>query len=104
MMITDQPRFEGILTALVTPFGADGAVDEDSLRRFARYLIEHGSDGLVVAGTTGEASTMTDEEHLRTIEVVADEIGDDAPVIAGTGSNDTAHAVHLTREAEARGA
>ncbi len=103
-MITDSPRFEGILTAMVTPFATDGSVNEPALRRLARHLIEHGSDGLVVAGTTGEASTLTDAEHLRTIEVVVDEVGDETTVIAGTGSNDTAHAVHLTEGAAERGA
>lgn len=103
MMITDSPRFEGILTAIVTPFAADGSINEPALRRLARHLIEHGSDGLVVAGTTGEASTMTDEEHLRTIEVVVDEVGEETVVIAGTGSNDTAHAIHLTTAAAERG-
>jgi 4-hydroxy-tetrahydrodipicolinate synthase len=104
MVITDTRLPQGILTAMVTPFASDGSVNEQSLRRLASHLLDHGSDGLVVAGTTGEASTMTDEEHLRTIEVVVDEVGDRATVIAGTGSNDTAHAVHLTREAERIGA
>jgi 4-hydroxy-tetrahydrodipicolinate synthase len=103
-MITDGNRPAGVLTAMVTPFGPELEVNEESLRRLARHLIEHGSDGLVVAGTTGEASTLTDEEHLRTIEVVVDEVGDQTTVIAGTGSNDTAHAVHLTEAASELGA
>jgi 4-hydroxy-tetrahydrodipicolinate synthase len=92
-----------ILTAMVTPFDTDGAVREDAARRLARYLVEHGSDGVVVAGTTGEAPTLDDAEKLRLMEVVVDEIGDSATVVAGTGSNDTAHSVHLTSQAAERG-
>jgi 4-hydroxy-tetrahydrodipicolinate synthase len=103
-MITDRPKIEGIITAMVTPFDSANQVNEESLRRLARHLIEHGSDGLVVAGTTGEASTMSDGEHLRTIEVVVDEVGDQTTVLAGTGSNDTAHAIHLTEAATELGA
>jgi 4-hydroxy-tetrahydrodipicolinate synthase len=69
-----------------------------------RHLIEHGSDGVVVAGTTGESPTMTDEEKLRLLEIALDEIGDEATVVAGTGSNDTAHSVELTRRASDLGA
>ena len=92
-----------ILTAMVTPFDSDGAVREDATRRLARHLVEHGSDGLVVAGTTGEAPTLDDAEKLRLFEIVVDEVGDSATVVAGTGSNDTAHSVHLTRQASERG-
>jgi 4-hydroxy-tetrahydrodipicolinate synthase len=92
-----------ILTAMVTPFDTDGAVREDAARRLARYLVEHGSDGVVVAGTTGEAPTLDDAEKLRLMEVVVDEIGDSATVVAGTGSNDTAQSVHLTSQAAERG-
>lgn len=92
-----------ILTAMVTPFESDGAVREDAARRLARHLVEHGSDGLVVAGTTGEAPTLDDGEKLRLFETVVDEVGDSATVVAGTGSNDTAHSVHLTRQASERG-
>ncbi|MEX0993658.1 MAG: 4-hydroxy-tetrahydrodipicolinate synthase [Solirubrobacterales bacterium] len=102
-MTTDSGQISGILTAMVTPFGPGGEVNEGSLRRLARHLIEHGSDGLVVAGTTGEASTLADSEHLHTIEVVVDEVGGETTVIAGTGSNDTAHAIHLTERASALG-
>jgi 4-hydroxy-tetrahydrodipicolinate synthase len=93
-----------ILTAMATPFDADLELNEAAARRLARHLVDHGSDGLVVAGTTGESATLTDEEKLRLLEVVLDEVGADATVVAGTGSNDTAHSVHLTREATARGA
>jgi 4-hydroxy-tetrahydrodipicolinate synthase len=92
-----------ILTAMVTPFDSDGAVREDATRRLARHLVDHGSDGLVVAGTTGEAPTLDDAEKLRLMEIVVDEVGDSATVVAGTGSNDTAHSVRLTSQAAGRG-
>jgi 4-hydroxy-tetrahydrodipicolinate synthase len=92
-----------ILTAMVTPFDSSGALREDAIRRLARQLVEHGSDGLVVAGTTGEAPTLDDAEKLRLMEIVVDEVGDQATVVAGTGSNDTAHSVHLTAQAAERG-
>ena len=92
-----------ILTAMVTPFDSSGALREDAIRRLARHLVEHGSDGLVVAGTTGEAPTLDDAEKLRLMEIVVDEVGDQATVVAGTGSNDTAHSVHLTAQAAERG-
>jgi 4-hydroxy-tetrahydrodipicolinate synthase len=92
-----------ILTAMVTPFDSDGALREDATRRLARHLVQHGSDGLVVTGTTGEAPTLDDAEKLRLIEIVVDEVGDSATVVAGTGSNDTAHSVHLTRQASKLG-
>src|SRR6187200_186879 len=91
-----------ILTAMATPLDADLNVNEAAARRLARHLVEHGSDGLVVAGTTGESPTLDDAETLRLIEVVVDEVGDDVTVLAGTGSNDTAHTVHLTRAAAER--
>jgi 4-hydroxy-tetrahydrodipicolinate synthase len=93
-----------ILTAMVTPLDADLAVNEAAARRLARHLVEHGSDGLVVTGTTGESPTLDDDEKLRVLEAVIDEVGGEATVIAGTGSNDTAHSVHLTRAATKRGA
>ena len=83
---------------MVTPFGPDGRVDEDAAVRLMHHLLETGSDGLVVGGTTGEASTLTDEEKLRLYDLAVTESGD-APVIAGTGSNDTAHSVYLTQRA-----
>jgi 4-hydroxy-tetrahydrodipicolinate synthase len=93
-----------ILTAMVTPLDADLAVNEAATRRLARHLIDHGSDGLVVNGTTGESATLADDEKLRVLDVVLDEVGAEATVLAGTGSNDTAHSVHLTRAATERGA
>jgi len=98
------PSLGAILTAMVTPLDADLAVNEAAARRLARYLIENGSDGVVVAGTTGESPTLADDEKLRVLDAVVDEIGGEATVIAGTGSNDTAHSVHLTRAASERGA
>jgi 4-hydroxy-tetrahydrodipicolinate synthase len=88
---------------MVTPFADDGALDVPAARRLARYLVENGSHGLVVAGTTGESPTLSDAEKLELLEAVRDEVGDDATVIAGTGSNDTAHTVELTRAAVDRG-
>jgi 4-hydroxy-tetrahydrodipicolinate synthase len=93
-----------IITAMVTPFRSDGSVDLDVARAVARHLFDHGSDGVVVAGTTGESPTLTDAEKLELLEAVLDEAAGERTVIAGTGSNDTAHSVHLTREAVARGA
>ncbi len=89
---------------MVTPFAADGALDLDAARRLASYLVEHGSHGVVVAGTTSEAPTLSDEEELRLLEAVLDEIGDVATVIAGTGSNDTHHTVELSAAAAKAGA
>jgi 4-hydroxy-tetrahydrodipicolinate synthase len=93
-----------ILTAMVTPFDADGRVDEEAAVRLMHHLVEHGSDGLVVCGTTGEASTMTDEEHLGVIALAVEEMKDRCTVVAGVGSNDTRHAVHLTERATELGA
>ena len=84
---------------MVTPFAADGSIDLAEAVRLAEYLIEHGSEGLVVHGTTGEASTLTDAEKLALTEAVAGAVGERVPVISGTGSNDTAHSVHLTKQA-----
>jgi len=89
-----------ILTAMVTPFDADLAVDHDKLAALADYLIGSGSDGLVVAGTTGESPTLTDDEKAAMFRTVVEAVGDRAAVVAGTGSNDTAHSVELTRTAE----
>jgi 4-hydroxy-tetrahydrodipicolinate synthase len=91
--------YEGLLTAMVTPFAADLSVNEEAAVALGRHLLAHGSHGLVVCGTTGEASTMTDEEQLSLIALIVEELGDGAPIVAGTGSNDTRHAVHLTEKA-----
>jgi 4-hydroxy-tetrahydrodipicolinate synthase len=97
------PQLGAILTAMATPFDSDLELNEAAARRLARHVVEHGSDGIVVAGTTGESATLNDEEKLRLIEIAVDEVGDGATVVAGTGSNDTAHSVELTREATERG-
>jgi 4-hydroxy-tetrahydrodipicolinate synthase len=96
-------RLGTILTAMVTPFDADEAVDLGKLAALAGHLIENGSDGLVVAGTTGESPTLTDAEKLAMFRTVVGAVGDRATVVAGTGSNDTRHSVELTRAAEACG-
>jgi 4-hydroxy-tetrahydrodipicolinate synthase len=88
----------GVLTAMVTPFDPDGRVDEAAAAELIRHLLANGSDGVVVAGTTGEGATLDDEEKCRLFELAVAEAGD-ALVIAGTGSNDTAHSVHLTERA-----
>ncbi len=96
-----------ILTAMVTPFGADGRVDEEAAVRVVNHLLDHGSDGLVVCGTTGEAATLTDEEHLGFIGLAVREAKashPDATIVAGVGSNDTRHAVELTERATELGA
>jgi 4-hydroxy-tetrahydrodipicolinate synthase len=88
-----------VLTAMVTPFRADGSVDLDQFRELAGFLVENGSDGIVVCGTTGESPTLTDEEKLDLLGAAVETVGDRATVIAGTCTYDTAHSVHLTREA-----
>jgi 4-hydroxy-tetrahydrodipicolinate synthase len=88
-----------ILTAMVTPFDADGNVDEDAAVALMHHLVEHGSDGLVICGTTGEASTLTDEEHLGMIRLAVQEMRDECTIVAGVGSNDTRHAIYLTERA-----
>ena len=93
-----------ILTAMVTPFRADGSIDVARFRALARHLIENGSDGVVVAGTSGESPTLTDEERAELIAAAVDEIGDRATVVAGTGTYSTAHSVHLTEQAHELGA
>jgi 4-hydroxy-tetrahydrodipicolinate synthase len=95
-------RFGAVITAMVTPFDPEGALDLDAAAHLARWLAEHGSDGLVVAGTTGEGSTLTDDEKLDLWRAVAEAVT--IPVIANTGSNDTAHSVHLTGQAAVCGA
>ena len=99
-------NFGSILTAMVTPFDERGALDEEAAVALMHHLVEHGSDGLVVCGTTGEAATLNDEEHLRMIELAATEMRATHPtcsIVAGVGSNDTRHAVMLTERATALG-
>jgi 4-hydroxy-tetrahydrodipicolinate synthase len=92
-----------ILTAIVTPFKADGSVDIASFRALASHLVANGSDGLVVTGTTGESPTLSDDERFELYEAALDEVGDRATVIAGTGTYSTAHSVHLTARAHELG-
>jgi 4-hydroxy-tetrahydrodipicolinate synthase len=88
--------YEGLLTAMITPFHPDGRVNEESAVALAHHLLANGSHGLVVAGTTGEAATLTDEEQIRLVALIAAEAGGEGAVVAGAGSNDTRHAVELT--------
>jgi len=97
------PVLGQILTAVVTPFAEDGSVNLDAFKRFCVHLVENGSDGVVVAGTTGEAPTLTDEERLGLFAAALEAVGDRANVVAGTGTYSTAHSVHLTREAHKLG-
>ena len=89
-----------VITAMVTPMNRELAVDYDRAAALAKRLIDAGSDGLVVCGTTGESPTLSDEEKIRLFRVVREAVGTRAKVIAGTGTYDTAHSMHLTREAE----
>jgi 4-hydroxy-tetrahydrodipicolinate synthase len=99
----NRPALGELLTAMVTPFAGDGSVNHESARRMARHLIENGSDGIVVCGTTGEGPTVTDREKLDLFDTVVSEVGAGATVIANTGSYDTHHSVSLTRAAAASG-
>jgi 4-hydroxy-tetrahydrodipicolinate synthase len=94
----------GVLTAMVTPFAEDGSVDEAAARQLARHLIENGSHGLVLSGTTGESPTLDDDEKLSLLRAVRDELGADVLLICGTGSNDTRHSEHLSAAAADAGA
>jgi 4-hydroxy-tetrahydrodipicolinate synthase len=91
------PRFGQVITAMVTPFHKDGSLNLDGAKRLARWLQDNGNDGLVLAGTTGEAPVLTDDERLSLFKAVVEAVT--IPVIAGTGTNDTAHSIHLTKEA-----
>jgi 4-hydroxy-tetrahydrodipicolinate synthase len=93
-----------VLTAIATPFRSDGSVDFHRFAALAHYLVDHGSDGLVVAGTTGESPTLSDDERLELIRVAVGSVGDRATIIAGTGTYSTAHSIHLTRKAHEAGA
>lgn len=95
-------RFGTVLTAMVSPFDAEGGLDLDQAVKLAKYLQAHGNDGLVIAGTTGESPVLSDDERLSLFKAVIEAVT--IPVIAGTGTNDTAHSVHLTKEATAMGA
>jgi 4-hydroxy-tetrahydrodipicolinate synthase len=98
-IVPGESLFGSLLTAMVTPMKADGKVDLSETGRLAEKLVDDGCDGLVVAGTTGESSTLDDEEKISLFRAVVEAVGDRAKVIAGTGSNDTAHSVLLSRMA-----
>ena len=93
-----------VLTATVTPFDAEGAVDYESYRELCAYLVDNGSDGVVVSGTTGESPTLSDDERVELLRAAIDAVGDRATVLAGTGTNSTAHSIHLTEQAHEAGA
>lgn len=97
-------EIRGILTAMATPFAESGSVDTDAGRRLAAHLLEHGSHGLVVGGTTGECPTLTDEETIELFGAVRAEVGDDILLVCGTGTNDTRHSCELTKMAAQAGA
>lgn len=94
-------RFGTVLTAMVTPFAADGSLDKDRAGDLARWLVEHGNDGLVVAGTTGESPVLTDDERIELFRVVRAAV--DVPIVAGATTNDTAHSIDMTRAAAEAG-
>ena len=89
-------EIRGLFTAMVTPFRADGSVNDEAGVALARHLVENGSHGLVICGTTGEATTLSDDEHAAFVRLIASELGGEYPIFAGAGSNDTRHAAHLT--------
>ena len=97
-------QIQGVITAMATPFDEMGAVDTEAARRLASHLLEHGSHGLVVAGTTGECPTLTDEEEIELLRAVRAEVGDDVLLVCGTGTNDTRHSCELTKMAAENGA
>ncbi|WBP88827.1 4-hydroxy-tetrahydrodipicolinate synthase [Kitasatospora cathayae] len=101
---TPQTPFGRVLTAMVTPFTADGALDLDGAQRLATHLVDSGNDGLVVNGTTGESPTTSDAEKAQLVRAVVEAVGDRAHVVTGVGTNDTHHSVELARQAEAAGA
>lgn len=92
-----------VLTAMITPFGQSGRLNHDAAQKLAAYLVANGSDGLVLAGTTGESPTLLVEDQLDLFDVVREAVGPDVPLLGGTGSNNTEEAVSLTKEADRRG-
>ncbi len=96
-------HFGNVITAMITPFTPAGEVDYQAAAQLARYLLDHGSDGLVVAGTTGEGAVMTADEKLQLFSTIVDAVGPDVPIIANTGSYDTRESVALTVAAEKTG-
>ncbi|MGP3946386.1 MULTISPECIES: 4-hydroxy-tetrahydrodipicolinate synthase [Streptomyces] len=101
---TSQTPFGRVLTAMVTPFTADGALDLDGAQRLAVHLVDAGNEGLILNGTTGESPTTSDAEKAQLVRAVVEAVGDRAHVVAGAGTNDTRHSVELARAAEQAGA
>ena len=101
---TPQTPFGRVLTAMVTPFTADGALDLDGAQRLATHLVDAGNDGLIINGTTGESPTTSDAEKSDLVRAVLEAVGDRATVVAGAGTYDTAHSIHLVQQAEKAGA
>jgi 4-hydroxy-tetrahydrodipicolinate synthase len=95
-----QGRFGDLITAMVTPFDSEGGVSIAEAQRLAAWLVDHGSDGLVLAGSTGEGPTLNDDEKISLWRAIVEAVGGRAKVIAGSGTYDTAHTIHLTKEAE----
>lgn len=98
-----EPIFGTMVPAMVTPFTDDGELDLEATQALAEHLVSNGADGLVVTGTTGETSTLTDDENIQVFEAVVEAVGGRAKVVAGTGMNDTAHSAHLSQRAQAAG-
>ena len=96
--------FGRVLTAMVTPFTDDGKLDVEGAQRLAAHLVQHGHEGLVISGTTGESPTVSDEEQVTVLRAVLEAVGDRAHIVAGVGTNDTAHSIEKARAAEAAGA
>jgi 4-hydroxy-tetrahydrodipicolinate synthase len=96
--------YEGLLTAMVTPFHGDGTVNEEAAVALGRHLLANGSNGLVVGGTTGESATLTDDELATLVALIVGELGDEGTIVAGAGSNSTHHAVELTERVVGAGA
>src|SRR5919205_2668539 len=96
--------YEGLLTAMVTPFAPDGSVDEEKAVALGRHLLSNGSHGLVACGTTGESATLGDEEQRSLVATLVSELGEEGAIVAGAGSNDTRHATHLVEAAVQAGA
>jgi 4-hydroxy-tetrahydrodipicolinate synthase len=103
-LASEAAPFGRVLTAMVTPFTAEGGIDIDAVQHLATYLVEHGNDGIVVSGTTGESPTTTTEEDGRTLAAVIEAVGDRASIVAGVGTNDTRHSVELAEQAKKTGA
>lgn len=101
---TPQTPFGRVLTAMVTPFTADGALDLDGAQRLAAHLVDAGNDGLILNGTTGESPTTSDGEKARLVRAVVEAVGDRAHIVAGAGTNDTEHSLRLARDAAEAGA